>query len=155
MKIEEAILLFDRSTEHVVNRKELQLKQRFSNILQELKYKEFSAAQKDLLEKELDAVLNGKNLSSEDVEKELQEMLKQFLKTLRINFSLLPDGYWAGNGMLSGLVSGIILLLILLSFTDSNLKYYAPLGGLLLGVLFGSLYDRLVRKQGRTLLTKI
>ena len=155
MKIEEAIRIFDKSTAHVVNSKELQLKQRFSNILQELKYKELTAAQKELLERELDEVLNDRNLSSEDIEKELQKMLKEFLKSLRVNFSLLPDGYWAGNGMISGLVLGVVLLLVLLGFTESNLKYYAPLAGLLLGVSIGSLCDRSVRKEGRTLLTKI
>lgn len=155
MKIEEAIQLFDKSTAHVVNKKEMQLKQRFSNILQELKYKELSAAQNKLLEEELDAVLYGKDLSSEGIEEELEQMLKQFMKSLRVKFSLLPDGYWAGNGMMSGLTAGFLVLAGLLSFTDSYFKFYAPLAGLLLGVFLGSLFDEFARKQGRTLLTKI
>lgn len=155
MKIEDAIRIVDRSTENVVNKKEKELKLLFSNILQELKYKELSPTQTEVLEKELDAIFTGRDLSSENVEKELQKILKQFLKSLRVNFSLLPDGYWAGNGRLIGMIIGILLLIGLSNFTDSYFQYYAPLGGLLLGVFLGSLGDRSVRKRGRSLPVKI
>ena len=155
MKLEEAIRIIDKSADNVVNKKEKELKLLFSNILQELKYKELSPTQTEVLEKELDAIFRGRDLSSENVERELQKILKQFLKSLHVNFSLLPDGYWAANGRLIGMVVGVILLASLFNFTDSYFKYYAPLGGLLLGVFFGSLGDRSVRKRGRSLPIKI
>jgi F0F1-type ATP synthase assembly protein I len=155
MKIEEAIKILDQSTRHVMTKQELKLKHRFSSMLQELKYKDFSPAQHELLEQELKNIFSDKDLCSDTSERELKEMHQQFIRSMRVNFDLIPEGYWTGNGMFIGLLGGLLVLIAAMSQIESTLNFYAPLGGLLIGVFLGSYYDRWFRKRGRTLVTKI
>ncbi|UZH55067.1 hypothetical protein JRG66_14055 [Salinimicrobium tongyeongense] len=155
MRLEEAIQRLDRSTAAPGTNESVKIRQRFSTILQELKYKNFPPEQLALVEHELELIFKDFNLEGNNAEKELRVHLKNFLKFLRTNFSLLPEGYCAMYGMRIGLTTGLILLLFLFFYTESSFKYYSPLGGLLLGVMLGSACDRWEKMKGRTLLTKI
>ena len=155
MKLEEAIQKLDRSAGISGSKKSVKVKQRFSNILQEVKYKNLLPEQLRLVEQELDFIFDDLDLQEEDVEVQLKSDLKGFLKFLRINFHLLPEGYCAAYGMRVGLAAGLILLLFLNFYSDSSYSYYSPLGGLLLGVLLGSAWDRREKARGRSLLTRM
>lgn len=155
MKLEEAIQRLDRSTGQPGTKDSIKIKQRFSNILQEVKYKNLPPEQLALLEHELDSIFEGLNLEEEKSAEYLKIYLKDFLKFLRVNFALLPEGYCAGYGMKLGLAFGTIIMLTLIVYTDSSLKYYSPLGGLLLGAMVGSVCDRRQKAKGRALLTRM
>ncbi|MCC8360335.1 hypothetical protein [Salinimicrobium sediminilitoris] len=155
MKLEEAIQRLDRSTGVPGSGKSVKIKQRFSNILQEVKYKDLPPEQLALLEQELDSIFSGVDLQAEKVEKYLRLRLEGLLKFLRKKFALVPEGYCAMNGMRFGLAAGFVLLLVLLVFIDSVLKYYSPLSGLLLGVMVGSICDRRRKARGKALLTRM
>ncbi len=155
MTIDEAIKILEISSNETGSQAELKLKQRFGNILHELKNKDFTPAQQEILEKELDLLFSDLDLNSKNSQKELKKRLNRFIKNLRVKFSLIPEGYCAGNGMIFGIIVGSFVLAISIVYTDSVLKYYAPLAGLILGMLIGSILDREIKKQGRTLLTKM
>ncbi|MCY2687182.1 hypothetical protein [Salinimicrobium sp. TH3] len=155
MKLEEAIQRLDRSTGVPGSGKSIKIKQRFSNILQEVKYKDLPSEQLTLLEQELDLIFSGVDLEAEKIEKHLQLSLKGLLKFLRKKLALVPEGYCAMYGMRFGLAAGFLLLPILLVFIDSVLKYYSPLSGLLLGVMIGSICDRRRKARGKALLTRM
>ncbi len=155
MKLEEAIQRLDRSTGQSGTKESVKIKQRFSNILQEVKYKNLPQEQLALLEHELDSIFDGLDLEEDKASDYLKNSLKDFLKFLRVNFALLPEGYCAWYGMRLGLAIGTILLLVLIMYTESNFKYYSPLGGLLLGVMVGSVCDRRKKARGRALLTRM
>ncbi|WP_324718977.1 hypothetical protein [Salinimicrobium sp. HB62] len=155
MKLEEAIERLDRSLGHPGTKDSVKIKQRFSNILQEVKYKDLPPEQLALLEHELDSIFAGLDLEEEKATQYLKSHLKDFLKFLRINFALLPEGYCAWYGMRLGLAFGTLLMLILIIYTQSTYKFYAPLGGLLLGVMIGSVFDRRQKARGRALLTRM
>lgn len=154
MKFDEAIQLMDRSVISSKNISEARVKQQFSNILNELKYKQFSQLQSVTLEKELDALFTDLNLETEN-NTELQKRLNDFIKMLRLKYEIIPEGYWTLNGVLFGIIAGLLFLGFLISFTDSPLKFYSPLAGLILGVGIGSLKDLQIKKRGRTLITKM
>lgn len=151
MKIEMAIQILDRSISEGGTNEEIKLKQSLSNVLHELRSKNFNEAQLAILEREIDRVL----LDSGKDGKHLKKSYKVFIKTLHNDFSLLPEGHCAGNGLIYGLMAGTLFLAISIVYTESSLKYYLPLGGMLLGMLIGSYCDHLVKKKGRALLTKM
>lgn len=155
MKIEEAIQKLDRSVGIPGTKESVKVKQRFSNILQEVKYKDLSPGQLSLLENKLSSIFDNLELEGENVETPLRAKIKDLLKFLRVHFALLPEGYCASFGMRVGLITGLLLLLILLVYTESTFKYYSPLGGLLLGVTIGSVYDRRQKARGKALLTRM
>jgi hypothetical protein len=155
MKLEEAIQRLDRSLGVPGTGKSIKIKQRFSNILQEVKYKNLPPEQLALLEQELDIIFLGVDLQSIEIERHLRFRLKGFLKFLRKRFALVPEGYCAMYGMRAGLAAGFLLMLVLLVFSESVLKYYSPLSGLLLGVMVGSICDRRRKSRGKALLTRM
>lgn len=155
MKLEEAIECLDRSIGTPGTKEAVKIKQRFSNILQEVKYKNLPTGQLALLEHKLTSIFEGLDLERKHVDKELRIHLKDLLKFLRINYALIPEGYCAMYGIRLGLAAGLILLIILFFYTNSSLKYYSPLGGLLIGVMVGSAIDRREKNKGRALLTRM
>ncbi len=120
MKLEEAIQRLDRSTGVPGTKASIKIKQRFSNILQEVKYKNLPAEQLSLLEHELNSIFQDLDLEGENIEAYLRAHLKDLLKFLRINFSLLPEGYCAMYGMRLGLGAGVLLMIVLLVYTEST-----------------------------------
>lgn len=155
MEIDKAIQILDNSVNNTADQKDMRFKRQLSNILHELKYKEFSTTERSHLEKELDLLFLELDLEIEPIAAELQKRLKHFLKMLRVEFQILPESYWTGRGMLFGLLTGLSLLGMLMFLTESELKYAAPLGGLFIGVISGALTDTRIRKQGRSLVTKM
>lgn len=145
----------DRSMGAPGTKESVRIKQRFSNILQEVKYKDLPAEQLALLEYELDSIFGGLDLEGEKVDQHLRIQLRDFLKFLRVNFSLLPEGYCALYGMRLGLAAGLFIMFVLYFYTGSNFIFYSPLGGLLLGVMVGSVCDRRNKSRGRALLTRM
>ncbi|GAB2769069.1 hypothetical protein [Salinimicrobium soli] len=154
MTIEEAIRKLENSVNSGGTKAEQQLKRRFSNILNELKHKDLDLSQQKCLEEELDLLFSEKAILSGN-KKELKASLNHFLKVLRKECSLVPEGYCASNGMIFGMLSGTLVLSFSILYTDSPLKYYAPLAGMIIGMIFGSLCDYRRKKKGRTLLTKM
>lgn len=155
MKLEEAIELLDRSAGIPAKNNSVRIKQKFSNILQEVKYKDLSREEVSIVEKELDKIFLNLDLEGENVHDELRTRLQLLLNYLRINFSLVPEGYCTTYGLKIGLSTGLIVMLGLLIYTDSTLKFYAPLAGLLLGFLIGSVCDRRRKNRGKSLLTRM
>lgn len=155
MRLEEAIQKLDRSVSTTDARSSVKIRQRFSNILQEVKYKDLPQEQLSLLEQELELIFKDLDLNDKKADAELHLHLKKLLKFLRINFALIPEGYHAMCGMRIGLITGLILLLFLYFYTGSSYSYYIPLGGLLLGVMLGSLFDKRQKARGRSLLTRM
>lgn len=155
MKIEEAIQKLEQSVGSTGTKESVQIRRRFSNILQEIKYKDLPPEELSLLEYELGSIFKDLNLEDENAEKYLRVHLKGFLNYLRINFAMMPEGYCAMFGMRLGLAAGIVLMIVLLVYTESTLKYYSPLCGLLLGVMIGSVCDRRQKIRGKALLTRM
>lgn len=155
MRLEEAIQRLDRSVGNPGTKPSVRMKQRFSNILQEVKYKNLPQEQLSLLERELEYIFNDLDLEGKKVEVELRHHLKKLLKFLRKSFSLVPEGCCAMYGMRIGLAGGLILLLFLYFYTNSSYTYYSPLGGLLFGVTLGSVYDKRNKARGKALLTRM
>ena len=155
MRLEEAIQKLDRSAGNPGTKSSVKIKQRFSNILQEVKYKNLSQEQLSMLEQELESIFKDLDLEGENTDVELRLHLKKLLKSLRLNYSLIPEGYHAMYGMRLGLVAGLVLLVFLYFYTESSYTYYSPLGGLLVGVMLGSLCDKREKARGRSLLTRM
>lgn len=155
MKLEEAIRQLDKSASLHVGKESGRIRQKFSNILQEVKYKELSGEQMFMVEKELEKIFGDIDLEDKNVDPELKARLKIFLNSLRLNYSLVPEGYCASYGVKLGLVAGLFVMLILLFYTDSTLKFFAPLGGMLLGFMVGSYHDRRQKSKGKSLLTRM
>lgn len=155
MKLEEAIERLDRSAGLQHSQQAVRIRQRFSNILQEVKYKELSPGQKEVMETELDNIFADFDLESAGVDRILRLRLNNFIKFLRIHFALMPEGYCARLGMRFGFAGGSLVMLFSIFLTEGPYRYYWPLAGLLLGVMIGSAYDRYCKSKGRTFLTKM
>ncbi|MCX2837381.1 hypothetical protein OQ279_04390 [Salinimicrobium sp. MT39] len=155
MRIEEAIQRLDRYTAAPGTTESVKIRQRFSTILQEVKYKNFPPEKLAPLEHKLDIMFKDINLEGNNGDEQLQAHLKNLVKFLRTDFGLVPEGYCAMLGMRVGLAAGFILLLLLFFYTESSFKYYSPLGGLLMGVMIGSACDRREKMKGKTLLTRM
>lgn len=151
MKIEEAIQVLERSISEEGKKEKLKLKQNLSNVLHELKSKALDTQEQELLEKELDLLVNDLDKDR----KELKDSYKAFIKMLHRNFALIPEGKCAGDGIIYGVIAGTFFMSVSFAYTDSNLKFYLPLAFMLVGAVIGSLCDRMVKKQGRALLTKM
>ncbi|WP_029036879.1 hypothetical protein [Salinimicrobium xinjiangense] len=155
MKIEEAIQRLERSAGIPERNTSVRIKQKFSNILHEVKYKELSPDQLLRIEEELEQIFDGLDLGTENADRQLKMRLRRLLKYLRINFSLVPEGYCATYGLKLGLSGGLLIMLILLIYTSSTLTFYTPLGGLITGFIVGSLCDRRQKNKGKSLLTRM
>ena len=151
MKIEEAIQLLEKSISEGGKKEELKLKLSLSNILHELKSKPIDAEKQPELEKQLDQLMLHVDADKE----QLKKGYKTFITVLHKNFSLIPEGHCAGNGLMYGVLAGIFLMLISIIYTESHLEYFLPLAGMLVGMFIGSVCDRLVKKEGKALLTKM
>lgn len=155
MRLEEAIDKLDRSAGLPGSNRSVRIKQKFSNILQEIKYKDLSREKLNIVEKELDIIFKDLDLEGENINSELKKRLTILLKYLRRNFSLVPEGYCSMQGIKVGLSAGLVVMLALMFYSDSTINFYTPLGGLLLGFILGSLCDRIQKSKGKTLLTRM
>ncbi len=151
MNIEEAIKVVETAISKGGKKEELKLKQSLSIILHELKYKSLDAKRQAALEKELEDLV----LHIDENEEQLKKSYKSFIRILQKDFCLVPEGHCAGNGLVYGLVLGLLLLSFTMVYIDSSLKYLLPLGSMLVGMFAGTVCDHQVKKQGRALLTKI
>lgn len=155
MKLEEAIQRLDLSAGTSAQNKSVRIKQRFSNILQEVKYKDLSGEQLLIIEKELEEIFRDLDLEAKNVDVQLKRRLRILLKHLRENFALVPEGYCTESGLRFGLITGLVIMLFLLLKSHSLLMFYTPLGGLLLGFILGSLCDHRRKSKGKSLLTRM
>ncbi|NJW53225.1 hypothetical protein [Salinimicrobium oceani] len=155
MKLEEAIQRLDRAVGVHGSSNSYRIRQKFSNILQEVKYKNLTQEQLTAVEKELDEIFEGLDVESSNAEAALEPKLISFIRNLRRNFSLVPESYWAMYGLKAGLFVGLTIMSLLILYTDSEIKFYVPLCCLLLGFFIGSLFDRRQKSKGKSLLTRM
>lgn len=138
MTIEEALNEIEKQiSEKHANSKD-KLYQKFVAILSLLKEREFSAEQKQALEKKLDE-LKLSALAHKDL-KELKQNLASLLKFLKEELSLLSKGHYTSMGLGLGATFGLLFSIVFLSSLERSL-------GIALGISFGMVIGLSIGKR--------
>ncbi|MFQ3174244.1 MAG: hypothetical protein ACI8W0_001359 [Flavobacterium sp.] len=150
MKLQEAYNFFESLKTETTKKYEIKVYEKFLYILSELKSKEFSTAEIQSIEAEVDSL----NLRSnpENRKKYFKETLTKFEKYLKDTFSLTSKGYYTkfygGLGLSFGLLFGVVFL----SSWERSLGISMGLiGGMLIGTIIGQSMDTKAKSEGRVL----
>jgi tetrahydromethanopterin S-methyltransferase subunit G len=122
----------------------------FIAILSDLKDKNLTTEELYSIETELDKLKSIMNTETE--KKYLSKKLANFKKYLKDEFSLVSQGYYTAIGMSLGMCFGVA---IGSSIGGSSGTALGVAFGMLIGLMIGKTKDDEVKKQNRTLRTKL
>jgi hypothetical protein len=150
MTLQEAYNFFESLKTETTKKYEIKVYEKFLYILSELKSKEFSTAEIQSIETELDT-LNLKS-NPENRKKYFKKALTKFEKYLKDTFSLTSKGYYTklygGLGLSFGLLFGVVFL----SSWERSLGISMGLiGGMLIGSIIGQSMDSQAKATGKML----
>ncbi len=120
---------------------ELKVYNKFIGLLSALENRNLTTTQIQSIEEKL----NGLAFYTEtgDRKKFFRKELAEFEKFLRIEHSLIPEGYFMGYGMIWGLFAGTLF--------QFHFGVYAVIGGVITGMVIGAVMDSMAQKQGRVI----
>lgn len=149
MTIIETIEFFERLLKEASSKREIRIYNSFIGILSNLKNRDLSNDELQMIQKEIDTLdfkANHKNKR-----KSFSKKLNLFKKYLKEKFDLISEGYYTAIGMSLGMCFGVAIGSSLGSLgVSSGLAF-----GMLIGILIGRTKDNEAKKQNRVLSTKM
>ena len=145
MKINETLDYFLDLKNKTEQKAEKRIYEKFVGILSDLKHRDLTEKQLDLLETELNKLILKPE--TDNKKKFLEQKLAVLEKFLRDNLSLVSEGYYCGYGICFGMLAGVM--------AQFYFGLFSMLGGMLIGIIIGGIMDSEARKQGRVLKTKV
>ena len=145
MKINETLDYFLDLKNKTEQKAEKRIYEKFVGILSDLKHRDLTEKQLDLLETELNKLILKPE--TDNKKKFLELKLAVLEKFLRDNLSLVSEGYYCGYGICFGMLAGVM--------AQFYFGLFSMLGGMLIGIIIGGIMDSEARKQGRVLKTKV
>jgi hypothetical protein len=151
MRITEAIKIFETLISRTDKKRDLKIYQSFITILTELKSRNFTQDQQQLIEKELEGF--DLNRSEQYQRKYFKKNLERFKGHLKEVFALIPEGHYASLGIGIGMTFGVCLGISfgsVLGLPDggSGGSSLGMLAGMFIGLLIGRAKDAEAKKQG-------
>jgi tetrahydromethanopterin S-methyltransferase subunit G len=150
MNTNEAIAFFKSLLIKTNKKSEKRAYESFIAILSDLKDKNLTTEELYSIETELDKLKSIMNTENE--KKYLSKKLANFKKYLKDEFSLVSQGYYTAIGMSLGMCFGVA---IGSSIGGSSGTALGVAFGMLIGLMIGKTKDDEVKKQNRTLRTKL
>ncbi len=145
MKINETLDYFLDLKNRTEQKAEKRIYEKFVGILSDLKHRDLTEKQLDLIETELNKLILKPE--TDNKKKFLELKLAVLEKFLRDNLSLVSEGYYCGYGICFGMLAGVM--------AQFYFGLFSMLGGMLIGIIIGGIMDSEARKQGRVLKTKV
>ena len=149
MKIVEAKIFFESLKNNTDKKSELKIYESFIGILSDLKNKKLTTEQLQSNEEELD-ILDFK-ADVKNREKYYAQKLERFKKYLRVNLSIVSQGYYSTLSISLGIAFGAAFGVV---FDESIGITYGVSLGLVLGIIIGKLLDLNAEKKNRVLKIK-
>ncbi|PCJ97171.1 MAG: hypothetical protein COA50_05910 [Flavobacteriaceae bacterium] len=154
MKLAEALDVFKNLIQKADTKSELKIYQGFINVLSNLKSRTLTEEQVKSIELKL-STLNLMD-DSDNKKKYFSKKLNEFTTYLRTEFSFVTAGYYAGVGMIWGMVFGPGLGLTFGTAFGGGTGMAIGLSmgagiGMVFGMMFGAVKDLEAKKQNRVL----
>jgi uncharacterized membrane protein YccC len=147
MTIQEALNVVEKQISEKHENSKDKLYQKFVAILSQLKEREFSADQKQALEKKLDE-LKLSAIEQKD-KKQLKQNLTSLLKFLKEELSLLSKGHYTSMGIGLGSTFGLLFGIVFLSSLERSLGIALGLSlGMIIGLSIGRRLDAQAEAAG-------
>ncbi|PLX02776.1 MAG: hypothetical protein C0595_09630 [Marinilabiliales bacterium] len=150
MTLKETNNFFESLKNEATNKSEIKIYNRFLQIISELKKRDFSKDEIQLIETELESL----NLESnpKNRKKYFRKARNKFESYLKDKFSLTPKGYYTNYGIAIGLNFGVLFGIVLMSSWDRSLGISTGLSiGMIIGLLVGQWMDKKAVSEGRVL----
>lgn len=148
MTLNKATNFFESLVSKTENKSEIKVYEKFLDILNELKTREFSQEEIQSIEMELEN-LNLKS-NPENRKKYFKKALSKFENYLKDVFSLTPKGYYTNLGIGLGSSFGILFGIVFLSSLERSLGIALGLSfGMLIGLAVGKSLDSKAKSEGR------
>jgi hypothetical protein len=150
MTLQESYNLFESLKTDTINKSEIKIYEKFQHLLSQLKTRNFSKEEVNILETELDSF--NLNSNPENRKKFFKSALNKFETFLKDTFSLTSKGYYTklygGLGLSFGLLFGIVFL----SSWERSLSISLGLIiGMVIGAIIGQSKDTKAKSESRTL----
>jgi len=146
MNIYEASDLFKKLITETDEESEIRVYHQFISILSDLENKTLTDEQLLSIERELDTI--NLNVNSKNRKEHFKLKLKQFVKFLKENTSLISEGHYAALGTGLGICFGVAF-----GASFDNVAY-GLISGMLIGLIIGAVIDSKAKKEGKVLKTK-
>jgi hypothetical protein len=151
MRLVETLDFFQNMKNDTVEKSEIKLYNNYIRILSDLKNRDLTENQVLSIETELEK-LNLKS-ESENRIKYFKKKLSEFQKFLKDKLALVPEGYYTGVGVGTGILLGSIFSMMFQSFLGAYSILIGINGGIILGAILGAIRDAEAKKQGRVFST--
>ena len=151
MTIQQAIEILPDSKRKTINKSETKIYNKFIGVLSNLKKREFSQIQINLIENELEKHFNLENVSSK--KKHFRKALNQFTAYLKKEFSLILESHYTSLGIGLGICFGLAFGTIF--FEEQNKNSIGMCIGMFVGFLIGKYLDGEAEKQNQVLKIKL
>jgi len=145
MKINIASDFFKILITETEEKSEIKVYEKFIAILSDLKNRDLSQQQKQLIEEKLDSL--NFNEKSNNRKKHFKQKLNLFIKFLKEKLSLISKGYYTAIGMSLGMSFGVAF-----GAAFENVSY-GLVFGMLIGLIIGATMDSKAKKEGKVLST--
>lgn len=148
MTVKNAINLFNRLVSETPKKSEIKVYRDFIKILTNIENRNFSKAEVQSIEKELDTLaLNIKNTNEI---KHFKKSLQRFKKYLKDTFSLITNGYYTNLSITFGASIGLLFGVIFLSSLDRSLGISLGTSvGTLIGIITASYLEFQAKTSGK------
>ncbi|PWJ54777.1 hypothetical protein CLV98_11664 [Dyadobacter jejuensis] len=145
MKIRESLNFFLDLKGNTTEKSEIKVYNKFIGILTALESRNLTMPQLTSIEEALDNL--ALQAKTDDPKKHFNKKLTEFKDFLRVEHSLISEGYFMGYGMLFGLLAGTIF--------QYYYGVYSVIAGIIAGMAIGAIMDSKAQKQGRVLKIRI
>jgi hypothetical protein len=150
MKLDEAVSIFKNLISRTDKKAEIKIYQKFIIALGDLRGKNLSEGQYQLIETELDSLIIES--TPENKKKHYRRGFNKFMKFLDAEFSFIAEGYYTGIGMVLGMSFGVVMGSSIAGGSGSSMGISL---GMMFGLLIGAAMDSKAKKQNRVIRTKL
>jgi len=140
MKIVEATILFESLKSNTDKKSEIKIYESFIGILLDLDNRKLTTEQLQLIEEELDELDLKADVKNR--KKYYGGKLERFKKYLRVNLSIVSQGYYSTLSISLGIAFGAVFGVV---FDESIGITYGISLGLILGIIIGKLLDKMMK----------
>jgi hypothetical protein len=149
MVINETLEFFQNLKTNSNEKSEIKLYDKYILILSDLKNRDLTETQILNIETELEKL--NLNAESENKMKYLKKKLSELQKFLKDKLALISKDHYVGIGVGTGIFLGSIFSMLFQTFLGVYSLLIGINGGMILGAIIGSFFDKEAEKQGRVL----
>jgi hypothetical protein len=148
MRLKEAINYFESLKSETTDKSEIEIYQKFIQLLNKLESKDLSASELRVVEQTLD----GLGLTSDAAKNKryFSKAFRHFQKQIKEILSLTPEGYYTNLGVGLGSSFGVLFGIVVLSNFERSLGISFGISiGMVMGLLIGRNLDAQAKASGK------